>query len=288
MGKVSPLGAGLEGFRLMARRPGVALVWLLFFGVIAGVAELAGYVAAMSIPPIYYEWRALLVLAIVTPVFLFGAVVVSAAVYRALLEPRDKAVAFLRFGADEARLFAAALMLALAFLVLYCLAAVGWLAAAPFLRNTRFDTTVLGAGYGIVAAVALLLVFVRASLALVMTFAEKRIRIFDSWSLTRGAFWRLFVLFTALLVFVTALAAVTWLAQWRIDHLIGLATRIPWGGVDPAPKGPPVWPGWAGKTLLVVLAAVQIVLETVVVSAAQASAYRSIVGTLGEDAASVF
>jgi hypothetical protein len=35
-------------------------------------------------------------------------------------------------------------------------------------------------------------VFVRLSLAAPMTFAERKLRVFESWSLTRGHFWALF------------------------------------------------------------------------------------------------
>ncbi|MGZ6016919.1 MAG: hypothetical protein ACXWKM_14365, partial [Phenylobacterium sp.] len=74
-------------------------------------------------------------------------------------------------------------------------------------------------------------VLVRLSLAPVATFAERRLAVFESWSLTRGQFWRLFgayvlalacvvvVGFLALVVFTGAAGVVVLLTGGKLADL---------------------------------------------------------------------
>ncbi len=135
-----------------------------------------------------------------SPLGLVFLSVLSAAVYRAVLRPDDKAGFFMRFGPDEWRQILLRLVMSLlavfvvvlVMLAVFLLLAIGWAASGmprDFSHSGAWILWFLIAGLVIVAIAVVLAV--RFSLASVMTFAEGRLRLFESWDLTRGSFWPL-------------------------------------------------------------------------------------------------
>ena len=204
----SPSDAALEGFRLTRERPRVLLAWSVFqFMVSVVMATLMiglGGQHLMAIEQAGADGQTdpsamVAELAELGPVYLamlaVGLVLTSimaAAVYRAVLTPQDDRQAYLRLGRDEFRL----MVLKLAFVCIWGGIVFGVVLVAALVSTMAsvFGSSVGGfAGLvtGLFAIGVLLFIAVRLSLAPVITFAEKRIAIFDSWNLTRGVFWRL-------------------------------------------------------------------------------------------------
>ncbi len=67
-------------------------------------------------------------------------------------------------------------------------------------------------------------VLFRLSLALPMTFAEKHIRIFESWRLTRGNFWRLVGVWAMSVVLIFAVAIGFVVIRQVVFLAVGLST----------------------------------------------------------------
>lgn len=205
-----PVGeTAFEGFRVIRRKPLAVLVWglvLLAFFVLmmSWVVALFGSVwqsveaAGDAEPPL----GDVLALQMQIMMFQFGVwlmsilvrVVLTCAVYRAVLEPEDDRFAYMRLG--KAELYVALVLLCLTIILTMLLiggmlvgmgvAMAGWAASKP-----------LGIGLGILIFAALIAVFawiaLRLSMSLPMTFAERRFRFFEAWELTRGHVGSLFL-----------------------------------------------------------------------------------------------
>lgn len=204
--------AALEGFRLVKREPGSVLVWAIMqLGLSAGTMVLLlpdlRAMRALSDSATAADPTAALgalgsmmrVYAILVPLALIVSSVLNAAVYRAVLRPQDKGLGRLELGTDELRLaglwillwlFLAGMFFAALFAAI--LAAVG-LAAALAASGRADPATGLIAILTSYLLVLVLFVWVsvRLSLAAPMTFAERRLRLFESWRLTKGRFWSL-------------------------------------------------------------------------------------------------
>jgi hypothetical protein len=200
----SATDAALEGFRITRERPKVVLVWAVF-------AFLVSICSAVYLIAIGQDARAVLeassaeqpadlatfgkAMGDLLPMMVMGLAVqcvMAGAVYRILLRPEDKGFAYLKLGMDEARLAALTFIYVLLasvtmFVVVLAAALIAVIASAA------------GQNVALLVAVAteifflglLFYVGVRLSLAPAITFAERRIALFDSWKLTHGQFWRL-------------------------------------------------------------------------------------------------
>jgi hypothetical protein len=206
---LSATEAALEGFRLIGRRPVSVLTWALAWTVLAygplawllyvegsslaqsmaqafnGFGVERGDMPAMFARMLHLEMD---IYRVMGPWILWVwllHVVFRAAVYRAVLEPEKRSFAYLRLSGDELRLF----LLQVIYVILV-VAGLGVLIAAGvavFSADGRLQQPVQGLLDGLaVVALLVLCVYVglRLSLAASMTFAEKRLRIFDSWGLT--------------------------------------------------------------------------------------------------------
>jgi hypothetical protein len=136
------------------------------------------------------------------------SVVLSAAILRAVLEPRKSGFAYLRLGADELRLILLNILIFILTLVftaiLTCVAAAAMWAAHRFVPDPWTGWAIF---LVVVLAFCLAIVIpIRLSLAPAMTFAEKNIRIFESWRLTRGRFWKMLGMWLLTLFFVIVVA----------------------------------------------------------------------------------
>lgn len=234
MASFSATDAAFEGFRLTKEQPKTLLIWAAFNLVISVISlvlligvggsslqammemEQAG---AEADPAQAMEMlRSLgVVYAMILPVALITQSMLGAAVYRAILRPSDGGVGYLKLGGDELRLVALSL-------VYFLLMVVGMVVITVLASIVvGLAGAVVGAGGAALLGVAVflfisgLMIFavVRLSLAGVITFAQRRIAVFDSWSLTRGQFWNMtgaYVLTLAAVVVVMLLSVIIFAA----------------------------------------------------------------------------
>jgi hypothetical protein len=226
----SATDAAFEGFRITREKPKILLIWAGFYMIISflmpvllvtmGGQDLMALEAAANdksadSAAALQNFMALLPLyAILLPVGLAVQAVLASAVYRAILRPSETGFGYLRLGQDELRLAFLTLIYFLLTLVAVTLVVVlGGIGAG--IAYTVLGSPLFGVALGLFFMGLLFFVAVRLSLAPVMTFAEQRIRVFESWNLTKGQFWKLvgaYVLAIASVVVVLVLAMVIFMA----------------------------------------------------------------------------
>lgn len=215
MTKVSPTDMAFEGLRLTRERPKAILAWAgvnLLIGLVSSALiislagpETAAFIALSQQPQ--NDPAALMTtygkiapaFLLVMPLTLLYFALLAAAVNRVVLRPDEADWHGLALGKDELRQLAVLVLLVLLFFVLYLgfLIVALILAALVGVMAAVSTGSAAAAGLGVFVAIALVLaallfVAVRLSLAGPLTFAQRRIRIFGSWRLTRGRFWPLF------------------------------------------------------------------------------------------------
>lgn len=231
MATFSPTEAALEGFRIAREKPRTMLVWAganlvisvavgllliaLFGPMLAELEAVAGGGSEDPAEALAMFQRLAPLYALMIPLGLMVIAVTSAAVYRVVLRPEDSRYGYLRLGKDELRLALLMLVymvLAIGFTFVVTLVA-GLLAAGA--GELGGVGAMLGMLIGLGALAFMIFVGVRMSLAGPMTFAEQRLRVFESWTLTRGNFWRLlgaYVLSLILALIVALLALIIYFA----------------------------------------------------------------------------
>jgi hypothetical protein len=200
----SASGAALEGFRLTRENPRAFGAWVgatLLVNILgpvisvmmpASVRHGLETINANETPTARQFLDALIV---ISPVLILGLAIqciMAAAVYRLIFRHDDTRFGYLRLGADELRLMGLTLIYILLFMVLVVgvtmisaiLFAVASVAGQGFANFVGMITWLASVG-------VVIYVLVRLSLAPVATFAERRLALFESWSLTRGQFWKL-------------------------------------------------------------------------------------------------
>ena len=196
--------AALEGFRVTRENPRAFGAWV---GVTFLVSILGPIISVLMPADVRHGLDTITAnetptasqfldaLILVSPILLLGLAiqcVMAAAVYRLIFRHDDTRFGYLRLGADELRLMG----LTVIYLGLVMALVVGMtVASAVVMAVASAAGQAVGNFVGMVAwlfSVGLVIfVLVRLSLAPVATFAERRLAIFESWSLTRGQFWRL-------------------------------------------------------------------------------------------------
>jgi len=236
--KLDVVKAAFSGFGVIGRNPLAVLVWALFLGVVGvlpalalmgGVFSAIGQLIAADrtgaeptpemIMPMVGS-----IIAIVPVLMLTGLIVrmmLTGAVFRAVLFPEDRGWFYLRLGARE-------LWLALLFVVVGIISFIvtmllmGLVLPVVFLAGGHDDplrTMILVRLMMLPVYGVLAFLFVRFCLAFPMTFAESKFRLMESWTMTRGNGWRillvlliliaLMILVELVLVFLIAIAAVS-------------------------------------------------------------------------------
>jgi len=133
------------------------------------------------------------------------AAIINAAVYRAVIEPRNRGFAYLRFGMREIWLIVLYIAQILLWIGMIILAAIAVAVVSGVTGHFagRSWGVLAGVGAGLLAIFTLIVVALRLSMAAPMTFAAGEFRLFQSWRLTRGHAWQIFLV--ALLLFVILL-----------------------------------------------------------------------------------
>jgi hypothetical protein len=227
MGRISGRGALAAGFGLVAREPAAFLVWcvvcfllgivpqvltvgamLQMMGAITagggafGPEMMAAQQQALAYQPLTYL-TGLALLALVPP-----------AVFRAVLRPEDRGILYLRLGMREfwvavivlvmfVMYFIALLVAMIPVLVIVFIAtlAVGGQGGAA--AGSLISVLLLLAAFGVIAWGAL-----RFSMAPIMAFADNTFRLTESWTLTKGHAWKMFLVGLALVAITIAIEAV--------------------------------------------------------------------------------
>lgn len=200
--------AAFEGFQIIRREPVSVLAWGVFQLILVAVAlpfmlpAMSAFTAANlqsgAQPPTRMLQAMGAIYLIVIPLALLTYSVAICAVYRCVLRPGERGFARLALGGDELRMALLMILLGL----LYAAVSLGVVVVGALLAAGL--AIIGGKGQGAVIAgvmmTILILAFmlaavwgwVRLSLALPMTFAQRRLRLWSSWRLTRGRFWPLF------------------------------------------------------------------------------------------------
>ena len=297
----SATDAAFEGFRVVRRAPLSLVFWALFYLVVMAAAfavmgpSLASAMAAAErleqvgtptindFMPIINSFG--LVFSILLPVSLLSSAVMSAAIARSVLYPTQKALGYLRFGADELRVLAVSVALGIVFIVL-----MGLIWGMTFaLGAAAVNTPVLWlivVVFFLVAWAAFIWLLVRLSLAVPMTLAEKRIVLFDSFKLTKGRVWPL--------LGMAIIAGVMSFVVSMLGSLIFLPIQMTAGGMETLAtvEGLNLFgmlqQAWPAILAYVVINAVISALQVAVIYAPFSAAYRDIAGRTGTGLAETF
>ncbi len=231
-----------SGFGLIGKRPLSVLAWGVAY-LIVGVAPVVAMFALMGPdflalihdgqnaaasgaawggPPHFPAetfWRMQSRIIMFQPVVfltsLAARAMLTGAVFRAVLEPKNRGLAYLRLGMKE--LWLGLLILASGILlVLFMIALAGVTAAVCIAIVAALKTAHVAAVWSglavavcvVAAAVAVIHVCLRFSMAGPMTFADGEFRLFESWAITKGHTLKLFGLALVLGVLVVALTMI--------------------------------------------------------------------------------
>lgn len=297
------------GFGVIGRQPLAVLVWAVFFaivgilptlGLLGSVATSVGNIVAASkgggeptpemIMPMVASVLAMIPVLMITGLLL--RMVLTGAIFRAVLFPNDNSWFYLRLGARE-------LWLGLLFIVVGVISA----ALAMLMMAIVVPLTLVGASqddpmvklmviraamlpvYGIMA-----FLFVRFCLAFPMTFAESKFRLLESWKMTLGNSWRIVLVGVILIALAIAMEMVfAMLVLACVFGLIG-AGALHGGWTEEHmtaffSQSPAVWmqalaPWFAGGAVVISIFAT---LVMVIFTAPWAEAYRQL-GTPEEPA----
>lgn len=237
-----------SGFRLIRREPVALLVWSLAYlvlGVLPSMAAMAsllpdmvalyqdtarrtleGVTAPNADLAMAMQSKMTVVQPLIWLAMIASQTVLTGAIYRAVLQPEDRRYFYLRLSRQELWLVLTWLvLLALLFIMIFVLVipiAIGAAAMAAAARHSAGGAGAAGLVLGLIGVAgcaAIVWVLVRLSLAPLMSFAQRRFLLSESWSLTRGQALKMFLVMLALVVTVWVLEMVL----LGLGGLVGLA-----------------------------------------------------------------
>jgi hypothetical protein len=306
------------GFGLIRRRPLAVLAWgvlpmavflvvfLLFGGaVVAAIVNLARASEGGAEPPpqqilalIGSMFGAILILILVMVVV--GAML-RAAVFRAELEPENSSGAYLRLGGQELWVFLSVFVMGLViFAVQFALgipiAIVAGVAAFSGIASGGGEEAAVGAmasmiglrivGQILISAVGIWL-WLRLCLGPVMSFRERQFRLFESWAITKGHAWRMFlVMLVAVLAIIVLDIIVVGIGVIGVIATVAANAHMTAEAFFSQP--PAVWMGALAPAIILVfvLGVLLTGLSTALIYAPVARMYRQLVPSA--DAAAAF
>jgi hypothetical protein len=190
---------------------------------------------------------------ILRPILFLGSLVsqtlILGAIYRAVLAPEDKRLGYLRLGRAELWLGLTLLVLWVVIILLVLalalpLAAGGVVAAIQAMHNNPASAGITGIVVGLAAiafTIGLFWVMIRLSLGPVMSWVSGDFKLFDSWQLTRGHEWSIFLVCVGLVVILWlceavlgGIAAGVFLGSGGLDRLRDVTNPMDmWNRVGP-------------------------------------------------------
>jgi len=231
MASLSVSTAAGAGFQLIGKRPISVFAWGLFYvlaGVLPALALISSggpsfmeYIQYMKAHPGSAPPREMLTafqgqMLFAHPAINLLSVVVKtmacAAVFRAVLEPRNSAFAYLRLGMAEIWIFLVtlveAILVGVGMVVAILISAliVGGLIAGV----SKPAGVIAGIVLGLVILIGMCWVLLRWSMAAPMSFDEREFRLFESWKLTKGHAGSLLLLVLLLIVIAFGVDIVFW------------------------------------------------------------------------------
>ena len=151
---------------------------------------------------------------------LLSTAIVNAAVFRAVIEPRNRGFAYMRFGMQEIWLLVLAIAEGLLWLGMIIVSVIAVvlisMATSRYAGNTW--AVVASVLMSLLALFVMILVGLRLSMAAPMTFAEGEFRLFESWRMTRGHAWRIFLVALLLMLILIGVGFVVQMIE-RIAFL---------------------------------------------------------------------
>jgi len=232
--------AAMAGVRTITRQPFSVFVWGLLMAILVGalflifgggIATTISTIVASGGQPTPEQIIGLIggafgfICLLVIGVQLLDLVIRAAAI-RAELEPDAHKYAYMRAGAQEGWLLATSFVfwlvlvganvaMAIPIAIVSAAASVGSIVSGaqghPDFGMTAGAFGVQLIGRLIIAAVSIWL-WLRLSLGVVMTYREREFRLFESWALTRGHVWRMFLAMLLVVLMLLAIYIVFWVA----------------------------------------------------------------------------
>jgi hypothetical protein len=285
---LSPTRAALAGFRIMRRQPLVVLAWAVFSLVMlpllgllvkvglgekqrADVALRSGSADPREILDMVSQLGGVMILLILLALVL-GAML-SAAIMRAVLQPEQRAFAYLRVGREDVRLLVVSLIHWAAALMVTVIP--GGIVA---LATTLLAGTPVGGWVGFLGGLVVIglstWVAVRLSLLAPHAFIAGHIDPRAAWLLTHGQFFRLLAM---VVIVIAACVGVSILGT----TVSGIVVAVIGGGLE---DNVPQSVGGNPRLILsllanLLLAPVFLTLQAVIVTAAPAAAYGQLAGS---------
>lgn len=246
MASFSVSDAAGAGFQLIGRRPFSVFFWGLF-AILVGVLPVLGIVGS-SMAPMFDLMReaqlhpqtppdpALFTqmhsqLMFVNPLLQLLSMAVrtmlAAAVFRAVLEPRNSGFAYLRIGMQEIWILLVTLLETILAFVGILLAVLVVVAIAAVLHQTVVGAVAVTATVvmGLSVFLGTIWVLLRLSMALPMSFEDRKFRLFESWAFTRGQAGNLFLL-ALLIVVMLIVTEIVILGVLAIPAMIFIAPHM--------------------------------------------------------------
>jgi hypothetical protein len=226
--------AAFAGVGLLGRKPFAAVVWALAYAVFLAVvlvpfagplaaffttfAKSGGHPTADELLPLTGGLLGLFVL-LALGSLVVGSVI-SCAVFRAILQPEESSFAYMRLGSEELWVMLVGLVRNLLTGIVQIVLAipVGILVGLLTTSVPGIAAPVRAAGQFLIYLTVIWMTL-RLSLAGPITFAERRFRLFESWTLTRGYGWRLL----AVALIVGIIGAVVYLIALLVGLIGGFA-----------------------------------------------------------------
>ena len=207
MASIAITQAAFAGFGVLRRKPWAPLVWSVVYVLAVaavvlflGAAFIGAFGRLMLLGPKASAADIFALLgAVVGGYFLLVLVlwvvgaIINMAVVRAVLAPEDAAFAYLRFGRAELWLMLANLVLFILYMVVsFALAIPVALIGAVATLASHDAAPFVSLLVQLVTWAVSIWLMLRFSMMAPMIFTERRFRLFESWTLTRGHAWSLF------------------------------------------------------------------------------------------------